>query len=203
VELVLVAFPDLEFHMVTFTVRNGVDLLERYEHLRKCLREGHKRRSRGARGSEFEKIRGALWSFEFKRGSGSGLWHPHAHCIWACDKGCGPDVTLLADEWHEITGDSFIIETHLLYGDLAEAFAEVFKYAVKFAELPLADNLEAYDVLRRRRLVGSSGVLFGVGIPEGLEDDAYDGGEYFDLFFRHYRREGYLHMGCVEHREAA
>lgn len=199
VELVLQGDRSLRAHMVTLTVRNGADLEERYAHLHRSLKRFHKRRHLG-RGSEAEKIRGAVWSYEFKRGTGSGLWHPHVHCVWLCSQDAPPSHAALSEEWREVTGDSFIVETHPLHGALVDGFAEVFKYAVKFGDLPVSDNWDGFVLLRGRRLIGSSGALWGVQVPETLTDDELaDGGRWVDLFFRFMRGNGYVQQGYAGH----
>ena len=130
VQHLLTENPHLIPWMVTFTVKNGADLGERYAHLHKSVKAMNKNRTRGDRGHEIMKAAGSVWSYEFKRGSGSGMWHPHMHAVWLCTSPL--DVEKLSKEWHHITGDSYIIEAHPMYGDPVEAFCEVFKYAVKF-----------------------------------------------------------------------
>lgn len=201
VELVLKENPSVELHMVTFTVKNGPDLAERIKHLVDSVKASNKRRHLG-RGSEFEKCLGSFWSYEVKRGGGSGLWHPHVHCVWICSKDAPPDAVALSHEWHSITGDSFIIETHPLYGDLAAAFCEVLKYALKFSDMPLSDNLDAYELLRGRRLIASNGLLWGVEIPEAMEDEIdefSEGAAFAELFVRYFPGGGYLSPGSVDH----
>lgn len=191
--------PALRAHMVTLTVKDGPDLQERYQHLHKSLRRFHHRRHL-ERGSEARKIAGGVWSYEFKRGKNSGEWHPHVHAVYLCADGDGPQGAALAREWSQITRDSYIVETHPVYGQLREAFMEVFKYAVKFGDLPLADNLHGYETLRGRRLVASSGVLFGVDVPDEATDDddpALWGEEWVELFFRFFRGHGYAHTDGV------
>lgn len=190
VQLVLAERPDLEAHMVTLTVKNGVDLAERFQHLHRSVRRYNKLRHLG-RGHQITKALGAVWSYEFKRGDGSGQWHPHVHAVWLTEKGNGIDAAKLSAEWRYITGDSFIVETHPLYGELVDAFAEVFKYAVKFGDLPLADNWHAFEILRSRRLIGCSGLLWGVEIPDDLADDPVDDPVFEELFFRFVRGSGY------------
>ena len=71
---------------------------------------------------------------------------------------------------------------------------------MKFGDLPLADNWHAYHVLKRRRLVASSGVLWDVTVPEVLTDDEIaNAGPWLELFFRFYRGDGYVHVGCNAH----
>lgn len=169
--------------MVTLTVKNGTHLNERYNHLHKSVKLMNKYRHL-ARGHEVTKAQGSVWSYEFKRGENSGQWHPHMHGVWLCSSPL--DAKKLSEEWHQITGDSYIIDAHQMYGDPNEAFCEVFKYAVKFAGLPLADNLYAYEVLRSKRLVRSAGLLWGVEVPDDLMDDELDDDSWVDIAYRYF-----------------
>lgn len=199
VQAVMLERSDLELWMVTLTIRDGEDLDERFRHLHRSVKRLHKRRRHCERyaASEMHKLRGAVWSYEFKRGSGSGLWHPHVHAVWLCERGKGPDQAALSREWLEITGDSHIVEAHALYGDPRDAFCEVFKYAVKFQDLPLADNWHAYEVLKRRRMIASSGLLWGVDVPDELTDELIEEPEWVDLLYRFVRGDGYAFRGIV------
>lgn len=175
--------PHLRAWMVTLTVKDGNDLEERYKHLHKSQRELWKRKHRG-RGSVFDGVAGAVWSYEVKRGDGSGLWHPHLHMVVLSAH--SPDKYLLSSEWENITGDSKIIDVRpISQDDPASGFVEVFKYAVKFSDQPEADTVSAYQVLKGRRLLDCSGCFRGVVIPESLLDEPLDGLPYIDMFYRH------------------
>ena len=188
--------------LVTLTVKDGPDLLERFQHLHKAQRELWKRKQRG-RGSALDGVEGAVWSYEVKRGSGSGQWHPHLHMIALAEN--QPDQDELSSEWHNITGDSFVVDVRPISpDDPVSGFIEVFKYAVKFSEQEPADTVAAYLALRGKRLLASSGCFRGVEVPESLldEHEALDGLPFVDLFFR-YSRGGYSHVpksGYVPHR---
>lgn len=93
----------------------------------------------------------------------------------------------LAREWRDITGDSWVVEVHEIYGDPVEAFAEVFKYALKASDLELSDTWHAFGVLRGRRLIGSAGCFRGVEVPEELTDEPLEGLPFVELLFRHLR----------------
>ena len=176
--------------LVTLTVKDGPDLRERFQHLHKGQRELWKRKQRG-RGSVLDCVQGAVWSYEVKRGQGSGLWHPHLHMIAL--SASAPDAEKLASEWHDITGDSFIVDVRpISQDDPASGFVEVFKYAVKFSDQEPADTVHAWETLAGKRLLGSAGCFRGVDIPEDLTDDPGDylGLPYVDLLFR-YLRGGY------------
>lgn len=176
--------------LVTLTVKDGPDLRERFQHLHKSQRELWMRKHRG-RGSVLDCVQGAVWSYEVKRGQGSGLWHPHLHMIAL--SASAPDAEKLASEWHDITGDSFIVDVRpISQDDPASGFVEVFKYAVKFSDQEPSDTVHAWETLAGKRLLGSAGCFRGVDIPEDLTDDPGDylGLPYVDLLFR-YLRGGY------------
>lgn len=174
--------------LVTLTVKDGPDLAERFKHLHKAQHELWKRRLR-KRGSALDGVAGAVWSYEVKRGSGSGEWHPHLHMIALAET--APDQEKLAREWKSITGDSHVVDVRpISQEDPASGFIEVFKYAVKFSDQPEADTVHAWEVLRGRRLLGSSGVFRGVVVPDEL-DEALEL-PYVTLFYRFLRsRAGY------------
>lgn len=177
--------PALRPFLVTLTVKDGPDLAERFGHLRRGLQRLNKRRTRRGRGaSVWEQIAGAVWSYEVKRGSGSGLWHPHLHAVVLAE--LEPDQVQLAAEWREITGDSFVVDVRPMAEDVASGFCEVFKYAVKFSDMEPGDTVQAWRELRRTRLMDSCGVFRGVDVPESLLDDPLDG-PFVEYFYRYMR----------------
>ena len=168
-EVIKAQKPMLRPFLVTLTVKDGEDLEERFKHLQKSQRELWKRKQR-MRGSVLDGVAGAVWSYEFKRGKGSGLWHPHLHMIALAWNGI--DQEALSAEWFNITGDSFIVDVRPIdQTDEAAGFMEVFKYAVKFSEQPPADTVHAWSVLKGKRLLASSGCFLDVEVPETLMDD--------------------------------
>lgn len=192
------AHPRLRPYLVTLTVKDGEDLAERWEHLHKAQRELWKQRARG-RGSVLDPVKGAVWSYEIKRGTGSGLWHPHLHMV-ALAEHMEPENyragTLgdLSQAWHRITGDSFMVDVRPIEGDPVEGFMEVFKYAVKFADQTPADTVHAYEVLTGRRLIASAGLFRGVPEPTTLLDDdgALSDLPFVTYFMRYLKGSGYV-----------
>lgn len=171
--------------LVTLTVKDGPDLRERFKHLHDSQRELWKRKQR-RRGSVLDGVEGAVWSYEVKRGNGSGLWHPHLHMIALAE--VAPDAERLSREWHQVTRDSFIVDVRpISQDDPASGFVEVFKYAVKFSDQEPADTVHAWETLAGKRLLGSAGCFRGVEIPEDLTDDPGDylGLPYVDLLYRY------------------
>ena len=182
--------PALRPFLVTLTVKDGPDLLERFRHLFKGQAELWMRKHRG-RGSVLDGVQGAVWSYEVKRGTGSGVWHPHLHMIALAE--VQPDAERLSREWHQITGDSYIVDVRpISQDDPASGFVEVFKYAVKFSDQEPADTVHAWETLKGKRLLASSGCFRGVDVPDELTDDCsdLDGLPYMDLLYRH-TRAGY------------
>lgn len=178
-------------YLVTFTVKDGEDLAERVRKLRESYRLVMKRRRRhlsiSFRGKFTEAVKaiGGMQSVEVKRGSGSGMWHPHMHCVWICDE--APDESRLRDEWHEITGDSWVVDVRPFHSmesadglnvatrdALGKDLCEVVKYSLKFSDMSFSDQWYASQVLRKAvramRLFGSFGRLWGLK-EEKLEVD--------------------------------
>jgi hypothetical protein len=169
-EAIQIERPNLRPYLVTLTVKDGPDLAERFAHLHKAQRELWKRKHR-IYASALDGVDGAVWSYEIKRGKGSGQWHPHLHMIALCE--VPPDQGELSREWHEITGDSFIVDVRpISQEDPVSGFIEVFKYAVK------------------------SGCFRGVDVPDDLADDASDvaGLPFMDMLYRYSKAGGYSLM---------
>ena len=183
--------PNLKPYLVTLTVKDGPDLGERFKHLKKSLQELFMRKHRG-RGSSLDGVAGSVWSYEVKRGSGSGSWHPHLHMIALAES--IPDQSQLSAEWHNITGDSFIVDVRpISEDDPVSGFIEVFKYAVKFSEQEPADTVHAWVTLASKRLLASSGCFRGVVVPESLLDDpeGLQDLPFIQYFYRYLAGAGY------------
>lgn len=176
--------------LVTFTVKNGEDLKERFHHLQTSMKNYNLKRSRANTSGkhlpvEANKALGAVWSYEFKVGNGSGLWHPHAHAVWLHHDDL--DEKQLSKEWLEMTGDSHIVNITPFHNqdDVVSGFLEVFKYAVKFSDMPLEQNWHGYEILNGRRLVASFGLFRGVEVPESMTDEPLDSLPYWEHFYRY------------------
>lgn len=194
-EQVLEENPHLVPAMLTLTVKNGDDLKERFNHLAGSWKKYQEKRrdwfKKGRGFNELCKTQGAVFSYELThRETG---WHPHIHAVVLLDRKI--DKHQLSEEWHKITGDSYITDIRALkpkdQQGLAEAFLEVFKYALKFSELDLNDNWEAFQALRGKRLQGSYGSFRGVIVPEKMTDELMADLPYLELFYRYIHGKGY------------
>lgn len=166
--------------ILTFTVKNGADLDERSKHLLSSFKtlsaKARKIRNGSRHVTEFSKFSGGVASMEVKRGAKSGLWHPHIHAVVLITEKVSMEN--LRAEWHEVTGDSMNVDLRLVNSSkngqpekLVEDLQEVFKYAMKFADMTIEDNWEAFRTLRGKRLLRPWGKLWGVKVPEDLTDE--------------------------------
>ena len=162
--------PTLTPYLVTVTVKDGKELKERFDHLRRALAQqvsrANKRRNHGrGKRTVLESWQGWFRKIEIKRGKNSGLWHPHCHsAVLARSE---PDAKQLAAEWKELTGDSWVVDVRPFHSvengcpteELAQDLLEVCKYLTKFSELEPHDIWEVFQVTRRKHLQQSYGCL--------------------------------------------
>lgn len=196
-----------DFYLVTLTVKNGPDLDERYRHLLSSWNRVNKRAKKGY--GVFADASGAFGSIEFTKSEHG--WHPHLHMIWAMPKGSAPVAwgkdSQLGLDWLAASGDSYIVHaerisagegtplgegtTSAATDPLISALCETLKYALKFSDLPLADNLHAYRTLKGKRLTRAYGCFFGLELPEKLDEDPMDG-PYIETLYRWTKSRGYV-----------
>ena len=179
--------PSWRLSMITLTVKNGEDLQERYDHLRKSVRVLLDRRrdylKKGRGRTEWRKVHGFVGTYEVtNKGKG---WHPHAHVMVLHSSSF--DYKELQREWKDVTGDSHVLNvTAAMHPDEPERdFLEVFKYAVKFSDLTPEQNIDAWEILRGKRLLFSGGAFRGVKVPEELTDEPLENLPYIELFYVH------------------
>lgn len=179
--------------MLTITIKNGSDLAERQNHLQKSLQKlfSHRRETkRGKSKTEFGKVIGLVGTFEVtNKGNG---WHPHAHIMLVHREYIRAEK--LKEEWKKITGDSEVlrIDPAKHPKDPAQDFLEIFKYALKFGDLSPELNLQAYEVLRGKRLVFSAGEFRSVKIDEDdLLDTPLDELPFFERLYKFMAGSGY------------
>ena len=163
--------------LITLTVKNGSNLVERSEHLMKSFRTLLERRrdyeKKGRGFNEFCKVQGAMYSYENTFNEKTGEWHPHIHMFALVDQWI--DQQEFSEYWHSVTGDSMVVDVRRAKREkghgYSKAAAEVCKYALKFGDLSVEKTWEAFKVLKGKRLTGSFGLLWGVKIPDTMTDD--------------------------------
>lgn len=187
--------PFLRPYLVTFTVKDGPDLLERFNHLKRCyqiMNENRKAANHGRRPPvEMNKAAGGVYTYEIKRGKNSGEWHVHIHSVWLCEE--RPLAMRLSEDWREVTGDSFIVDVTPFDDekDFALGFLEVFAYTLKFSTMTIEDQVYAASLFRGKRLLNSFGVFRGVEIPEELTDEPIENLPFVELLYRFIVGSGY------------
>ena len=195
-DVVLQENPKLRAFMVTLTVKDGENLSSGSRicvRLSRSIRSSAGMLSKVKSRSNMQSAAGGVMSIEVKRGRNSGLWHPHVHMIWLCNQ--APSASQLSKEWLELTGDSYIVDVREFYGEsVVDGFLEVFKYALKFSDMELADNWEAFQTLKAKRLVDNFGLFRGVQVPDDLTDDDIDD-EFILLLYRFIKGSGFNFVG--------
>ena len=100
------------------------------------------------------------------------------------------DQEELAETWHEITYDSYIVDVRRVRKTKAEGYskavAEVCKYALKFSDLSTENTWQAFLSLKGKRLTGSFGSMHGVKIPDTATPDDKPSEElpYMEMLYR-------------------
>ena len=174
-EYLMAQQPFLTPHLITLTVKNGPDVLERFEHLRASFRTLLKRRrdclNRGNGFTEFAKIIAGVGGYEFTYNPYRRDYHPHIHLIGLVNGRL--HQLRMVEEWRSIAKDSFIVDVRPFStpDEPIRAFQEVFKYALKFSQLPIPLNYQVAEQLQGCRLLVSFGDFWGTKVPEKLTDD--------------------------------
>lgn len=164
-------------------------------------------------------IHGSFGSYEFKKGSGGFGWHPHSHEIALLEPsvvfstvidGKGKEVErpiefqqALSEEWLQTTGDSFMVDVRKIMhvpgqtGETAllKAICEASKYALKLNDIEHEDQIHAYKVLSGRRLTFTYGSMWGIKIPDDMNDTIEDELRllpYIDLCYSFYSDSYFL-----------
>ena len=188
--------PYLMPFLITFTVKNGPDLNERFNHIQKSFRTLQDNRRlylsspRKRKFTQLAKVKAGAGTYENTYNPHTREHHVHIHLIGLCDD--IPAHKPLCDEWEAITRDSFVTDIRPFedINNPETAFMEVFKYVLKFSTMPLEVNYHAAQVLAGRHLLISFGDFWGTKVPEELAEDPLDREHvdyYFDWLDDHYR----------------
>lgn len=185
VETVLATEPGLIPAMVTLTVKNGGDLVERIEHLKRSWSLMLAARRRGASASSRNKlvqwnhVAGSIRAMEITAGK-DGSWHPHFHVFVLLRAYI--DQAQLSSQWEEWTGDSKIVGVTKCRGGVRAGLSEVLKYVLAFADLSNEQTFEVHQACQGHRLFDAQGLLRGVPEPD-IDSDSLEGlsGPYRDF----------------------
>ena len=117
-----------------------------YAHLGLFLDRYRDYRKKGRGFNQFCKIDGGFYTTEYTYNEKTKEWHPHIHIFALLNEWI--DQEELAETWHDITLDSYIVDIRRVkktkeHG-YSKAVAEVCKYALKFSDLSLENTWGAF-----------------------------------------------------------
>ena len=195
--------------LITLTVKNGEDLEERFEHLTssfKTLLQRYRDFKKKGRGfNQFCKIDGAFYTTEYTYNEKTKQWHPHIHIFALLNEWI--DQEELAETWHDITHDSYIVDIRRVkktkeHG-YAKGVAEVCKYALKFSDLSMENTFHAFLTLKGKRLTGSFGSMHGLKIDKAVPDEiSKDDLPYMEMIYRFvFGERSYYDLSSTRHVE--
>ena len=103
--------------------------------------------------NQFCKIDGAFYTTEYTYNEKTKQWHPHIHIFALLNQWI--DQEELAETWHDITLDSYIVDIRRVkktkeHG-YAKGVAEVCKYALKFSDLSMENTFHAFLTFERQK----------------------------------------------------
>jgi len=204
--------PERKGYFVTLTVENGPDLVETFTALHEGLGrlQGRIKKQNAVGRGALSNVDGGIGHIEHKRGSGSGLHHPHYHGLWLVRGRL--DYLAVNDAWKKATrgrgqvtwckkvrstllresGASDEAVNDQLVGDMCE----IIKYAAKFEAKADPDVWAVADALEGRRLLRTFGCLYRVKVPEHLHDVPFSwaGVAHIERWFEFHADQG---MVCV------
>lgn len=135
--------------------------------LRKCFAELRRRVDWKA------KVKGGVYTLEITRNRKTGLWHPHLHLIVDGDF---IHQSNLSEMWHQVTGDSYIVDIRKVYSakNAAQYIAKYVSKSLETADLDDDALVEWIEQVRSIRFVQSFGNLHGVKLDDrDEENDSY------------------------------
>ena len=133
-------------------------------------------------------------------------WHPHIHIFALLNQWI--DQEELAETWHDITLDSYIVDIRRVkktkeHG-YAKGVAEVCKYALKFSDLSMENTFHAFLTLKGKRLTGSFGSMHGLKIDKAVPDEiSKDDLPYMEMIYRFVfgEKKSYYDLSSTRHVE--
>lgn len=193
-------YPDAYTSLVTLTVKNGLDLQERFNHFKTCARKlhDHGRRARNEeRGykSEFKKVIASFCNIEVTKELTD--WHVHGHFIVLHDRTF--DYDSLRTEWKKITGDSHVLNVRQIneLDDAMKEFKTVFGYVTKSSEsesLTPDQTIELYAVTRGQHFCDPYGEFRGIKLPKTLIDKDHDDSSFVTFLVKYSTEYGYIQL---------
>ena len=196
--------------LITLTVKNGKTqknaLNTLHCHLGSFYSVTGTIRKKGWGFNQFCKIDGAFYTTEYTYNEKTKQWHPHIHIFALLNEWI--DQEELAETWHDITLDSYIVDIRRVkktkeHG-YAKGVAEVCKYALKFSDLSMENTFHAFLTLKGKRLTGSFGSMHGLKIDKAVPDEiSKDDLPYMEMIYRFVfgEKKSYYDLSSTRHVE--
>jgi plasmid rolling circle replication initiator protein Rep len=190
--------------LITATVKNGPNLVERFDHLTKSLQLMHLRGRNFLRGKssigEFAKILGCTTSVEITKPKEE--WHPHAHMIALTNQLF--DLDKINEEWRLVTGDSVNINVTGMKrrDDGKSELIEALKYSVKYSDMTPQDLCIIQAKLNGRRLFSTRGMLRGIK-DDVVTDEVADlvNEPFFTMVLKYAEEQGLYRMEWIDEKK--
>jgi len=169
--------------MITLTLQHSDDpLKQQINRLYDCFRRLRRR-------AYFKNlIIGGVWFFQLKHNHTTDQWHPHVHCLVAGE--FLPHKKLMK-LWHEITGDSYIVDIRKVK-DLDGCANEVARYATSPADITavnLERALDIYYATKNKRICGSWGNARRLVLKPTPTEDTGEWTKVADFYFINVKKE--------------
>ena len=158
-------YPKARTRFLTLTVKSQSDLRTVTDHLFKSWQKLRRQKQYAKR------ITGGIWFLELTRNVKTNEWHPHLHIVYT---GSYLDHTKLSKDWHNITGDSFVVDIREIPNPEI-AIGYVTKYASKAIPREVWSSVESMAELIRdykdQKLIGVFGTWRGLKLTQIPESD--------------------------------
>jgi len=176
-----------DFETVFNRARNGL------KSLKMSIRDN--KRGKGKK-SFFSQFDGFFYSFEVTKTKNG--WNNHINLLCCSDKkitgiykkGNTYIHNDIVRDWSKYTDNQSYIhsinEIDVSNDDsLIKNLLEIFKYSLKFQDLSHDDLIEVYEKTYRKRLLGSTGCLYGLKLDVNLDGDDVLGNKFLEIIYRY------------------
>lgn len=158
--------------MITFTYRDQENLGEMIQKLQTAWRSFYN--DKGTAKVFKKRFLGGIRSMEVKRGSGSGLWHVHYHCLVLTPAAWERDWPWVVEKWKQVTDGNGSVDVRGIKHQegIIKAVIETVKYICKPGDIKNSDDFRTvYIALKGKRQVNTWGKLRGLAKRIELEMD--------------------------------
>lgn len=157
-------------HFMTLTLRNYDDLEKMIQDIKLYWRRFYNS-DKGFRRRFKERFLGTIKSMEVKKGMDR-KWHVHLHMLMITNKEYSKDYSWLKERWKYVTNGNGSVYIEKVDNEI-KGIIETFKYITNVEKIEESDLIYIYKVIKGKRMVSSTGILFGIEdkVEEDVEKD--------------------------------